>query len=92
MALSTKGYCKDWLYPDGSKTAGYDTKSVDAEGCMERCLALNPATTSFYLKRGKYCGCSETVQGACEVKGHGEYTSYQITPLAGKSGEEWFFG
>lgn len=74
------GYCRDWRYLNG----GYDSQSSTALGCMKRCQAKFPGTTSFYLK-GTQCGCSATKSGACIVKAASGYSSYVIKPPPGKS-------
>merc|ERR1712166_423770 len=76
--LTPNGYCVDWAYPTGTRSGGYDNDSTTAAQCHTRCVAQLPGTTSFYLK-GTQCGCSSGKTGACSVKAHAGYTSYEIT-------------
>merc|ERR1712166_1300612 len=76
--LTPNGYCVDWAYPTGTRSGGYDNDSTTAAQCLTRCVAQLPGTTSFYLK-GTQCGCSSGKTGACSVKAHAGYTSYEIT-------------
>lgn len=49
-----------------------------------------PASTSFFLKNGNKCGCSETTTGACSVTDSDSYVSYEIMhPRAGDV--DWSF-
>jgi len=75
----SQGYCSDYIYPStGLRNRGqYDNESNTAEGCMERCLALSPDYTAFYMK-GTQCGCSRTKSGACPVVRRNAYTTYEI--------------
>ena len=82
VELSPKGYCTDYRYPGtGTQAGGYDHVSNDAAGCMARCQAVIPGTSSFYLL-GTRCGCSATTSGPCAITAESPYTAYEIMPGA----------
>ena len=74
------GYCSDYAYPStGSQAGGYDSAEDTEDSCKSKCLAVLPASSSFYLTtHDKKCGCSATTSGPCSVTSSSSYISYEI--------------